>query len=91
MACRSAALGVDHTEQVAFGIGEHHEVGAIRIGSIEPLGAKRDESLDFGPLLLRIGRPQFDVRAVLLVQPQEWAIAAGGRQHRVMTVAWAAP
>jgi hypothetical protein len=51
----SAVTGVDHTETIAIGIGEHDEVGVVRVTvPVDPLGAQGHQPLDLGGLVGRV-------------------------------------
>jgi hypothetical protein len=71
-----ATFGIHHTEEVPFGVREHHEVGAIGVYPIHVPGTERYEPLDFGPLLLLTGDVQVEMGSIGLVQQEGWAFAA---------------
>lgn len=70
-----AAFRVHDAEEVAFGVREHHEVGAIRVHPVNVLGTKRDEPLDFGLLLLFASYVQVEMSSIGLVQQEGRAFA----------------
>ena len=52
---------VEHAEEVALGVAEHHEVGVLGVGPVgHPLGTQPHQPLDLGPLLL--GAPKWPGR-----------------------------
>lgn len=70
---RLSVAGVDNAEAVAFGVGEHHEVGILRIEiPVDTLGAKRHKSLHLGGLIGGITGVQIQVNARVGLQ---WGIA----------------
>ena len=70
-----AAFGVHDAEEVSLGVGEHHEVDALGVLPIHALSAKRQQSLDFGLLLLFAAHVQVKMSSVGLVQQEGRACA----------------
>src|ERR1700683_1744011 len=77
----SAVAGVHHAENVALGVGEDHEVGAVRVLPVRPLRAEPDQPLDLGPLLGRVRYTQIEVRLIGLVQVHGRAVAVWGNER----------
>jgi hypothetical protein len=57
-----SAAGVDDAEPVALGVGEHDEVGVLRIEvPVDALGPEGDQAIDLGRLVRRVTGVQVEV------------------------------
>src|ERR1700683_134177 len=71
----SAVAGVHHAENVALGVGEDHEVGAVGVLPVHPLRAEPNQPLDLRLLLGRVRYTQIEMHLVVLVQVRGGPVA----------------